>query len=246
MDSADGMDTSTIFNPAPRIERIALAGGQACYVVDDVLLDPDRLVTWAAASHAQFRPVDFNAYPGTYLMAPAALEGALHQFFLHHMRGLFDARRLVQMHCRLGMVTLAPEALRPYQWLCHSDNFGLDRSQSIQASVLYLFRDEALGGTSFYAPTRSPQETRRLFADASALPADAFAARYGIRPGYMAGSNDYFQRIGTVPARWNRMVLYDGSLLHSGHVTAPERLTDDPRSGRLTFNGFFTCRRRTG
>lgn len=239
------MNSPRIFNPTPQITRIELLDGQCCYVVDDVLLDPDPLVTWAEANQAQFRRVDFNAYPGTYLRVPGALESALQDFFQRHMRGLFDARRLLRMHCRLGMVTLSPQALRPFQWLCHSDNFGLERTQSIQASVLYLFRDETLGGTSFYAPVGSPQITRQLFDDSSSLDAEAFTARYGVQPGYMCQSNEHFRLVGTVPARWNRMVFYDGSLLHSGHITAPEKLTDVPRTGRLTFNGFFTCRRRT-
>lgn len=240
------MDPTRIFNPAPQITRVELLDGSFCYVADDVLLEPEALVAWAAVNCADFRPVDFNAYPGTYLLPEDGLRDALQDFFLRHMRGLFDARRLLQMHCRLGMVTLRPEALRPFQWLCHSDNFGLEPSQSIQASVLYLFQDETLGGTSFYEPTGSPRATRQLFADASAMASEAFAARYGLKPGYMEGPNDHFRLVGTVSARWNRMVFYDGSLLHSGHITAPEKLTDDPLTGRLTFNGFFTCRRRSG
>lgn len=238
------MDSRIIFNPAPRIERITLANGASCHVVDDALLEPERFVAWVDANRAQFRPVDFNAYPGTYLMVPTAVEDAFQDFFLRHVRSLFDARRQLQMHCRVGMVTLSPQALRPCQWLCHSDHFGLDPSQSIQASVLYLFKDESLGGTSFYEPTRSEPVTRQLFTDSLALSPEAFVSRYGIRPGYMRGSNAYFRHIGRVPARWNRLILYDGSLLHSGDIGMPEKLSDDPLTGRLTFNGFFTCRRK--
>jgi hypothetical protein len=37
--------------------------------------------------------------------------------------------------------------------------------------------------------------------------------------------------------------VIDGALLHTGDILAPERLSNDPATGRLTFNGFFTCRR---
>jgi hypothetical protein len=232
------------FNPRPAIERVALANGHACYVIDDALLDPERLLGWIAAQSTAFRPVDFNAYPGTYLILPQSLNELLQEFFNRHMRGLFDARRLVQMHCRLAMVTLPPQALRPYQWLCHSDNFALEPSHSIQASVLYLFEDAALGGTSFYEPVRSAGETMQLFADSAALDSEAFTRRYGIAPGYMHASNAYFTRIGSVAARWNRLIFYDGSLLHSGDITSPDKLSHDPLKGRLTWNGFFTCRRK--
>ena len=237
------MPAEAVFHKDPRIERVALDNGDTCYVVDDALCEPERFVDWAAARRAEFRPVDFNAYPGTYRMMPAAIETALEDFFNQHMRGCFDARRMKKMHCRLSMVTLPPEALRPFQWLCHSDRFGLGPAESIQATVLYLFKDTALGGTSFYAPRRPREETAALFADSTSLSNEAFAQRHGIAPGYMRESNAYFERIGSVPARWNRLIFYDGSLLHSGDIPSEDRLSDYPTIGRLTFNGFFVSRR---
>src|SRR5690242_5859900 len=194
------------FNPAPRIEHVELANGAICHVIDDALRDPSAFVEWAAARGAEFRPVDFNAYPGNYVTMPAAIERALQDFFVTHIRSFFDARRLVKMNCRLSMVTLPPEKLRPYQWLCHTDRYGLDATQSIQASVLYLFKDPSLGGTSFYAPACSTDEIARLFADTTQLSNEAFTERYGIEPGYMRDSNAYFTRIGGVPARWHRLI----------------------------------------
>jgi hypothetical protein len=242
-ESLDAMSTSAVFRKDPRIERVALAGGESCYVVDDALCDPERFVDWASARRAEFQPVDFNAYPGTYRMMPATIEIALEDFFNRYMRDHFDARRLKKMQCRLSMVTLPPETLRPFQWLCHTDRFGLGPTESIQASVLYLFRDPALGGTSFYAPRRPREEIAALFADSTSLSNEAFTQRHGIAPGYMRESNTYFERIGGVPACWNRMIFYDGSLLHSGDIPSADRLSDEPSLGRLTFNGFFVSRR---
>jgi hypothetical protein len=235
---------ANMFNPQPKIERMPLANGETCYIVDDALLEPERIVEAAGAQRDAFRRVDFNAYPGNYLLLPPSAEQALQDFFNLHIRGFFDARRLLHMHSRLAMVTLQPHELRPYQWVCHSDNPTLSATHSIQASVLYLFKDESLGGTSFYEPNRSARETWQLFDDATRLPDEVFAGRYGIEPGYIHASNDYFRQIGSVPARWNRMIFYDGTLLHSGDISAPEKLRADPRTGRLTLNGFFTCRRR--
>ncbi|GAH33624.1 unnamed protein product, partial [marine sediment metagenome] len=53
----------------------------------------------------------------------------------------------------------------------------------------------------------------------------------------------WFVHIGRVAAKWNRIVFYDGSMLHSGDIFAPDRLSADPLRGRLTLNGFFTSRR---
>lgn len=231
------------FNPAMRVQTMLLSNGQCCHVVDDALLEPERLLAWAMAHKAAFQPIGFSAYPGQFVMMPTQLEGEVDTFFSRHMRPLFDARRLLRMHLRLSMVTLAPAQLRPPQWLCHKDNFGVEPTQSIQASVLYLFRDEGLGGTGFYEPALPAHVMSALFNDAVHLRTELFAERYGLQPEYLLDSNRYFHRIGGVAARWNRMVFYDGTILHSGDIRAPGRLSDDPASGRLTLNGFYTCRR---
>ena len=147
------------------------------------------------------------------------------------------------MHSRLAMVTLPPESLRPYQRVCHSDNFQIDNRHSLQASVLYLFKDASLGGTGFYQSKLPPYETGQLFADSAAMSNAQFTQRYDIQRGYLCESNRYFHRIGGVEAKWNRLIFYDGALLHSGDIAVPEKLSADPTVGRLTLNGFFTSRR---
>ncbi len=232
------------FNPKPRIERVAITGAHACFVVDDALVEPQRLVRFAVEQAKQFNRVDFNAYPGVLLPTPGEISEKLATFFNEHIRPLFDARRVLSMHSRLALVTLAPDALRPYQRICHSDDSNPDPRQSLQASVLYLFEDPGLGGTGFYRSRMPLRETMQLFSDASALPTIQFQQRYDIQQGYLCGSNRHFERVGGVDAKFNRMIFYDGALLHSGDIVAPERLSADPRIGRLTLNGFFTSRRR--
>ena len=238
--------SEALFNPQPRVDLVRLANGQACYVIDDALLAPARVRARACAQREMFRNVDFNAYPGTYLIASAEMQQALRDFFLMHIRRLFDARRVLDMHCRYSMVTLPPQCLSPRQRLCHRDSVNVPPQQSIQASVLYLFDDVSLGGTSFYEPACGEHEAALLFHEASTLSSEAFEHKYGMAAGYMVGSNRWFLQIGSVPAKWNRLIFYDGSTLHTGDITAPEKLSDDPACGRLTLNGFFTCRRNAG
>jgi hypothetical protein len=111
------------------------------------------------------------------------------------------------------------------------------------AMVLYLFRDPALGGTSFYRPLQSAEQIARMNADSQVLGAAEFSAHYGLSAGYMVDSNPYFERIGRMPAAWYRMIYYDGGLFHSGDIGEPSQLSPNPRVGRLTLNGFFTCQR---
>ncbi len=232
-----------LFNPRATMRVVQFDDRHFCLVVDDALLNPGELVQFAAERRAEFNSVDFSYYPGVYLMAPADLTERLTDYFQLQARRRFDARRCLETVCRYGMVTLPPGALRPIQWLCHRDDVGLDARLSMQASVLYLFDDPELGGTGFYVPTRSAADTGALFADARLVPPSVFATKYGLSPGYMHETNAWFRRIGGIVANWNRLIIYDGGMLHASDIAAPERLSADPESGRLTLNGFFTCRR---
>lgn len=231
------------FNPRPRIERVALPGGPPCLVVDDALADPEAWVDYAAAQRDRFEDRPINGFPGPELRLPEDSLGALDSFFSEHARRELGGRRTVRRYARLSLVSRDPSQLLAWQTFCHTDQFERAPGQFVAASVLYLFRDPALGGTAFYRPRRSEQETAALVLASAKLPPAEFSQRSGIAAGYMAGSNAWFERIGAVPARFNRLILYSGSIFHTGDITAPERLSGDPRTGRLTLNGFFVCKR---
>ena len=232
-----------MFNPNAAVREVKLDEGRFCLVVDDALLDPDRMVHYALERRSEFSAADVGFYPGVCLAAPRELTAGLAALFRWQVRRHFDARRCLDVLCRFSLVTLPPAALSPIQNICHRDDSGLDPKLSMQASVLYLFHDPGLGGTSFYVPTRSKAETDALFQAAAQAPADGVRAQYEIQAGYIDDNNPYFRRVGAVPAQWNRLIFYDGGMLHSGDIPAPSRLSSDPSSGRLTLNGFFTSRR---
>ena len=233
----------SLFNPDAQLQVIELEGGRSCLVIDDALLEPERVLEYATAHRGAFQSVDFSKYPGTWLEPPAPLAEALVDCFRQGVRRRFDARRLVFAHIRLSLATLPAAALRPRQWFCHIDNFLLPPHESMQASVLYLYRDAQLGGTGFYVHAKPEAEVEAMLKLADTLPAEVFAQQTGLRPGYLCDSNAWFRRIGGVDAKWNRLIFYDGGMLHSAEIAHPERLSDDPAAGRLTLNGFYTCRR---
>jgi hypothetical protein len=230
------------FNPRPTIASAALPGGSEVVVIDDVLLDPEGLVDWARGR--AFAPPAGFPYPGVIVGAPAGLAARFADFFAQHARTRLRARRTLAHDMRLSMVTTPPDQLDPRQWQCHRDRVSTDPGIVFVASVLYLFRDPALGGTSFYVPRQSPGDTDRLQADSQLLSPAQFAARYGLKAGYMDGGNAYFDCVARVPAAWNRMILYDAGFFHSGDIGRPDLLTSDPATARLTLNGFLTCRRQ--
>ena len=246
MTTPDGVRfRAPLLNPNPRLSTVELHDGHRCFVFDDILQDPQAWVDWATTQ--TFQPSIHYPYPGVVLGLPEALATPIRSHFDAVIRRPLGGRRTLDANLRLSLVTARPEALRPVQWQCHRDRIAADPTRVLFAAmVLYLFEDPALGGTSFYRPRRSSDETERMVEDSLTLDGPAFTARYGVSPGYMDGSNDWFERVAQVPAAYNRMICYDGGLFHSGDVGRPDRLVDDPRAGRLTLNGFYTCTRALG
>lgn len=228
----------------PELRTLAFEGRPLCHVIDNALLNPMAWREFAMASRAAFEDAPHNAFPGPELRLPDAVSAPLARFFDEHLRRAFDARRIERMYARLSMVNRAPAALQPWQWQPHIDQLTTAPGQVVAASVLYLFDDPALGGTSFYRPRRDAEATLAMIEDSSVLPAAAFAAKHGVAPGYLTASNHWYEKIGSVPAAFNRLIVYSGTLFHSGEIARPDLLADDPATGRLTLNGFFTCRRR--
>ncbi|HLQ12935.1 MAG TPA: DUF6445 family protein [Steroidobacteraceae bacterium] len=230
------------FNPEPQIGVSQIDREQLCVVVDNALSNPEGLIDWAAAQ--AFEPPRDYPYPGLVCPAPADLTQRVADHFALHARSRLQARRTQTATVRLSLVTKPPDQLDPIQWQCHRDRLAKEPEKVVYAAmVLYLYRNPALGGTTFYRPRQSAEQTSRMFIDSEALSRAEFSARYGLQAGYMVDSNAYFERIGRVPAVWNRMIYYDGGLFHSGDINEPSLLSADPRAGRLTLNGFFVCTR---
>lgn len=235
-----------MFHPAPRIESIPLHDGHRCWIIDDVLVDPEAWVARAQSHRDDFASLEVNAYPGIELRLPDAIGTAFAHFFLEHFRTRLGARRLLRAYARLALVTTPPEALHPRQWLCHRDRFGLPAGEMAAASVLYLFPDDRFGGTSFYRPRAPAAAIDRLVHDSGTLDASTFSDRYGLQPGYIDDGHPWFDRVATIPPRFNRLICYDGGLFHCSSVRHGDRLVPEPDSGRLTLNAFFLCTRALG
>lgn len=232
-----------MFNPKPQVQAVPLFDGHECLVVDNALEEPEAWARWTVDNQRHFAP-STSSYPGLEIALAEEATARFADFMSLHVRQRLGGRRTLGTACRLSMVTLAPEALSPRQWQCHRDDQGLPEGECVVAAVLYLFHDEALGGTRFYRPRRDAAALRRMTEDASTLDAVAFAARYPeVAPGYPGAGNAWFEHVLTVPPRWNRAIFYDGGIFHSGDVHNPARMVADPARGRLTMNAFMRCRK---
>jgi hypothetical protein len=148
--------------------------------------------------------------------------------------GAFEVDRFNLLEASFSMVTTAPAALSPPQRAPH-----FDTTDQNHLALLHYLRVPAESGTAFYRQRATGIErvsksnldrfVRTAMTDAGRLPPDS---------GYILGSNEYFEQIGAVEAVPDRMVIYQGSLLHSGIIPKEMSFSTDPREGRLTANIF--------
>lgn len=230
-----------MFTQQPQIQIIDLGEGNQAYVIDDFCLKPPLWLQLAQDNRPLFRDAgtqDKVGYPGIELVVPDLINTALTEFFMQFIRHATRTRRKIYSITRLSLVTLQPGQLSPAQTICHRDVAQVPGGR-MTASVLYLFDEPNMGGTSFYRQLRSDKETKQLIEDSLTLNAAQFTQRYGIGRNYMLASNDWFEKTATVAAKYNRIVFYSGNIFHSADISRPELLSDDPTVGRLTLNGFF-------
>ncbi|MEI5688619.1 DUF6445 family protein [Sphingomonas kyungheensis] len=208
-------------------------------IVDDASGDVDRIVASAAAL-APF-PVAGGHYPGVRRVLGTG-DGAAYDYaaalldrVAPFIGGAFDVDGFDWIEASFSIVTAAPAALTPVQRAPHFD--AIDEGY---IAVLHYLTDQP-AGTAFYRQRATGIER----VDAGNCAAFVAAARdQGAAPaGYITASNAAFEQIGRVEARRDRVVIYQGCLLHSGIIPDDLPLSADPRQGRLTANLFVQAQR---
>jgi hypothetical protein len=148
--------------------------------------------------------------------------------------GAFNFNDFHLTESSFSMISTAPDKLLPQQRAPHFDS-----PDQKYLAVLHYLRVPAGTGTAFYRHRSSGIErvteknvdmfVHAAKADAAKLPADS---------GYIQGSDEFYEQIGAVEAVPDRLVIYQGSLLHSGIIPPGMTLSTDPYEGRLTANIF--------
>ena len=127
-----------------------------------------------------------------------------------------------------------PTELSPPQRCPHFDS----TDQKYYALLHYL-RVPPGSGTAFFRQ-RSTGIERVTETNLSAFVGTAKAEVTRLPPeaGYIHGSNALFEQIGEIEAIPDRLIIYQGSLLHCGIIPKDMNFSSDPREGRLTANLF--------
>ena len=189
---------------------------------------------------APFPDVSDNYYPGVRGMIderrPVAFDYVQEvcREAAPFIAGAFDVDGFNLLRVSFSLVTKKPEDLSPPQRAPHFDS----TDQKYYAVLHYLRVPEGTG-TAFYRQRATGIERvneqnvdafmRQAQVDAAMLPPDS---------GYIHGSDQYFEQIGAVEGVADRLIIYQGSLLHSGIIPPEMNFSADPREGRLTANIF--------
>lgn len=229
-------------NPDATLSRVRLHDGRDCLVVDNFLLHPEAVRQYAAEHRESFAMLAHNRFPGPEVVLSAQHLVGFLGWWRRVARSVLGLSRIVhQCHARMSIVTLAPEQLSLRQRLCHRDGSPEEmRGNILYAGVLYLFHDDQLGGTAFYR--NIDPEWRSVVALAERIGEPAVSGRYPFfsrPPGYLTDGCEFFECTNVVPPKFNRVIFYPGDIFHSGYITHPEYLSDDPLKGRLTINFFL-------
>jgi uncharacterized protein DUF6445 len=220
-------------NPAFRVStRFVGAERLPVVCIDDFLLDPAPLVT--QASEAAFIDVG-SRYPGVRAPAPQAYVDVLLASTYKVIEEIFDAPPAADLDmCAFSMVTTAPANLRAIQRIPHFDG-----PETGRIAFLHYLCAPYQGGTSFY------RHRATGLAEITSQKVEFYRDTVVRELGSEAPAQDYvlddtrfFERIHRVEAAFNRLVIYKGNALHSGDINERTVLSEDPRRGRLTINGF--------
>lgn len=192
---------------------------------------------------APFPPARGNAYPGLRRFIGAADTAAADyaRTLLRTLAPAINATFAVDgfdlLSASFSMVTTRPETLAPIQRAPHFDS-----TDPLYLAVLHYLGGTKGSGTAFYRQSatgieRVTDANRAAFIGA----AQRDAANW---QGYIGPSTPSFEQIGAIAAIPDRVVIYQGSLLHSGTIPPDLSFSDDPRLGRLTANFFVRGRPR--
>lgn len=212
-------------------------------VIDDFLECPETLVAFAKSAHFTSYPIaaEKKGYPGVRSAAPASYGELVRERVDPILRSEFGVAPSAQLNTyqeALNLISVKEEDLGPLQRIPHFDA----SDPNFFAVLLYLCGDEH-GGTGFYRHNSTSYEVitpercdHYLDSCYEELNSKLWPKKYCL------DEHDLFTRVGFVPAKFNRLVIYRGGVLHSANIHSDQSISHCPVSGRLTANIFIGYR----
>ena len=222
----------------PDVQSLTV-GGHQVLLIDDFLEDPQALVQAACDSTFELCPgaIEGKGYPGMRANAPEAYSQELVSLLDPLIKinfGIDEDLPLRKTPCMFSLTTLTPDRLGPLQRVPHFDS----SAPHYMASLLYLC-DGRHGGTGFYR--HKATGLQQIGVDDTERYGASVREQIERQPPpqrYFDAGDEHFEFLGRLPAKFNRLVVYSGGLIHTACVNPSHSISDDPRRGRLTVNTF--------
>ncbi|MCR6660539.1 MAG: DUF6445 family protein [Asticcacaulis sp.] len=209
-------------------------------VIDDFLPNAQDAVDAAAALPA-FPPETRTGYPGRrHQIGPADKASSCVMDILKGAGPLIQSQYGVDnfrvFEASFSLVTTPAAEMSQRQRIPHYDW----DDPNYLAIMLHLHRVPDTG-TAFY---------RHVASDLEQVSGGA-ASRLGRRvqaeiAECQPGPDAHYEKLFQVEGRFNRLVIYQGCLLHSGYFPLEFNYSSDPRAGRLTANVFIQTAKNSG
>lgn len=209
-------------------------------VIDDFLPNAQDAVDAAAAVPA-FPPETRTGYPGRrHQIGPADKASSCVMDILKGAGPLIQSQYGVDnfrvFEASFSLVTTPPAEMSQRQRIPHYDW----DDPNYLAIMLHLHRVPDTG-TAFYRHVASGLE-QVSGGVASRLGRLVQAEIAECQP----GPDAHYEKLFQVEGRFNRLVIYQGCLLHSGYFPPEFNYSSDPRAGRLTANVFIQTAKNSG
>jgi hypothetical protein len=208
-------------------------------VIDEFSGDPEGVGRIAEAL-APYPNVGSGYYPGVRRMineADSTAWGYVQRTCedaAQFIAGAFDVEGFELLEASFSLVMTNPAELSLRQRAPHFDS-----TDPKYYALLHYLRVPAGSGTAFYRQrTTGIERVTDLNVSTFVPVAQVEAAKLPADSGYITGSDTFFEQIGAVEAVPDRLIIYQGSLLHSGIIPKGMNFSADPREGRLTANLF--------
>ncbi|MDO3386924.1 DUF6445 family protein [Gilvimarinus sp. SDUM040013] len=222
----------------PVIECVKIGSEQQpVLIIDNFLQDPLPLIDTASKSHFA---TEHKFYPGVRCPAPELYTLAMQSILPELLEQYFAVKPgdISRADSSFSLVTTPPEKLFLLQKLPHFDS----NNPKELASIYFLCNQhqDQYSGTAFFRHRQTGFEfvdQTRYGQYMSTLKAQVEQKRPG--PGYIQGDTELFEQIAYFPAKFNRLLLYRCTSLHSGRIEPDFNFSTNPQVARLSINTFL-------
>ncbi|MCF2948759.1 DUF6445 family protein [Paraglaciecola aquimarina] len=210
---------------------------QPILIIDNFVKDARSLIGYAMTKN-DVAP-DRGHYPGLRSKAPDLYQHLLVSQLADLLKNVFslgseDLRRADSYY---SVVATPVSDLSVIQQLAH-----FDHPKNDELAVIHYLCNDTHGGTSFYRHRSTGYESinQDRHEDYFAiLEKDINQLGASREPKYLNGDDEIFKRILSVPAKFNRAVIYRCSSLHSGDIPSDYKFDMNPYTGRFTIASFI-------